>query len=86
MKEIADSQKDVVKEIALAADNMDVVAKDTKLVAKELGQITKADLQAMTDKVADPANEVTRFANGLSQINTQLKSTAGDLQSAAIAG
>ncbi len=74
-KDVAATQQQIVKGVSDAADKMDEVAKDTRSVAKELGQITQADLQAMTKKVADAADQVTKVANGLSQIDKQLQAT-----------
>lgn len=81
--EIATTQKQVVKGITDAADIMDTVAKDTRLVAKELGHITQADLQSMTNQVAQVANQVNNVATSLSQIDQQLQRTTQVLHQAA---
>lgn len=81
--EIATTQQQVVKGITDAADIMDTVAKDTRLVAKELGQITQADLQSMTNQVAQVANQVNKVATSLTQIDQQLQATSQVLFQAA---
>lgn len=81
--QIAASQQHVATQIDSAAQTMKGVAGDTKAVAKELGQITKADLQAMTDQVTHAADQVTAIAGGLAGIEKALQNAATALENAA---
>lgn len=83
VNQIATNQQTIAAQIEHAADSMKVVSKDTRAVAKELGQITRADLQTMTDQVTQAANQVTGIAGGLSGIEQALLRAAQTLEDAA---
>ena len=83
--QIAVNQQHVATQIDSAAQTMKGVAGDTKAVAKELGQITKADLQAMTNQVTHAADQVTAIAGGLAGIEKALQNAATALENAATA-
>jgi hypothetical protein len=83
--QIAVNQQHVANQIDSAAQTMKGVAGDTKAVAKELGQITKADLQAMTNQVTHAADQVTAIAGGLAGIEKALQNAATAIENAATA-
>lgn len=75
VQEIGTTQKNVVQEISGVADDMEESSKNTRDVAtelenvvKSLKQFTQADLQLMTNQVANAANQVDRVAAEMAQV------------------
>ncbi len=69
-----DKTQDVlVKSIQDTADQMDEVAKDTKAVARQLGQITRADIQQLTTDIATAISSLSSSTqNDIKRVNDQV--------------
>lgn len=94
LKDFASTQQQISGSFGNAADRMEEVAKDTKLVAKELGQLTQADIQRITNEIARLSRDtqsniqkitqdVNNLGRNLDRVNQQLLATTASLSMAA---
>jgi glycine cleavage system H lipoate-binding protein len=79
-RDISNTQQDVARQIGAAAGHMSSVAQETTLVAKELGQITKQDIDVMSKNVLAAANSVADVADTLTVVRGSLSQTNQQLQ------
>jgi glycine cleavage system H lipoate-binding protein len=77
---ISSTQQDVARQIGVAAGHMNSVAQETALVAQELGQISKQDIDVMSKKVLAAANSVADAADTLTVVKGSLSQTNQQLQ------
>jgi methyl-accepting chemotaxis protein len=84
LKDLASTQQQIAGNFDNAADKMEEVAKDTKQVAKDLGQVTQADIKRITNEIMqlsyNTQTNIQKITSRVDQLTTRLETVDRQLQ------